>query len=252
MPWHNRRTSLLVSLVGLIVLTSEATSFVLDNLVVTNTLSSFLTSYALTYSENDFKSLNFSSSNLGFKAILGNAVFILAAAGVLSLLPESAFCFIRGTCKDRYGSYSYPGTIRQNYANYVRNGANQRIDENYDYDYSYDEDEFIEKMGLKSAKKSKREAESDYVDSSFLPAEHRQLGPEPRQRRRSPVIAALSELFFGNPIKRVSQSWRQVYQHYEDYWRFQLRNPGENYRHYLRFRRRQQAQNQAQARQGTE
>ena len=77
-PWHNRRTSLLVSLVGLIVLTSEATSFVLDNLVVTNTLSSFLTSYALTYSENDFKSLNFSSSNLGFKAILGNALFILA------------------------------------------------------------------------------------------------------------------------------------------------------------------------------
>ena len=115
-------------------------------------------------------------------------VFFFAAAGVLSLLPESAFCFIRGTCKDRYGSYSYPGTIRQNYANYVRNGANQRIDE-YDQDYMYyDDDEFIEKMGMKSAKKSKREAESpDYVDSSFLPAEHRALGPEPRQRRRSPV-----------------------------------------------------------------
>ena len=85
-PWHNRRTSLLVSLVGLIVLTSEATSFVLDNLVVTNTLSSFLTSYALTYSENDFKSLNFSSSNLGFKAILGNAVFILAGKTYFRLL----------------------------------------------------------------------------------------------------------------------------------------------------------------------
>ena len=108
------------------------------------------------------------------------------AAGVLSLLPESAFCFIRGTCKDRYGSYSYPYTLRQNYANYVRNGPNHRIDE-YD-DYYYD-DEFIEKMGLKMAKKSKREAEaeiSDYeVDASYLPAEHRQLGAGPRPRRRS-------------------------------------------------------------------
>ena len=125
---------------------------------------------------------------LNFFFLLIYHVCFFAAAGVLSLLPESAFCFIRGTCKDRYGSYSYPGTIRQNYANYVRNGANQRIDE-YDQDYMYyDDDEFIEKMGMKSAKKSKREAESpDYVDSSFLPAEHRALGPEPRQRRRSPV-----------------------------------------------------------------
>ena len=81
-PWLNRRT--LVSLVGLILLTSEATSFVLDNLVVTNTLSSFLTSYALTYSENDFKSLNFSSSSLGLKAILGNALFVLAGKTILN------------------------------------------------------------------------------------------------------------------------------------------------------------------------
>ena len=44
-------------------------------------------------------------------------------------------------------------------------------------------------------------------------------------------------------MRRVANSWKGVYQHYADYWRFQLQNPGENYRHYLRFRHRQQARN---------
>lgn len=56
-------------------------------------------------------------------------------------------------------------------------------------------------------------------------------------------------------MRRVADSWNSVYQHYADYWRFQLRNPGENYRHYLRFRRRQQARqngHHAQARSDSE
>ena len=120
------------------------------------------------------------------------------AAGVLSLLPESAFCSLRGTCKGGYGdrwgwgngAHGPPpnyGQHQSNYAAYVNKWKNQRID---DYEYYYDED--IENMDGTVAKKSKREAESEsdvensdyYNDASFLPAEHRQLGPQ-RPRRRS-------------------------------------------------------------------
>ena len=113
-------------------------------------------------------------------------------------MPESAFCSLRGTCKggggygDRWGGNGIPdpgyratGWHNQNYANYVKKWQNQRID---DYDYYYDED--MENMDGTVAKKSKREAESDaddadyYNDASYLPAEHRQLGPQ-RPRRRS-------------------------------------------------------------------
>ena len=118
------------------------------------------------------------------------------AAGVLSLLPESAFCKLRGTCQGGYGDRwwgngvpppnygSYP-QHQSNYAAYVNKWKNQRID---DYDYYYDED--VENMDGTEAKKSKREAESEdesndyYNDASFLPAEHRQLGAQ-RPRRRS-------------------------------------------------------------------
>ena len=52
-------------------------------------------------------------------------------------------------------------------------------------------------------------------------------------------MEALTEIFFGNPLRRMASSWGSVYQHYEDFWRFRLNNPGENYRHYLKHRRRQ-------------
>ena len=51
-------------------------------------------------------------------------------------------------------------------------------------------------------------------------------------------MQSLVELFFGNPIKRVANGWYDVYQHYGDYWRFRLRNPGQSYRRYLQARRR--------------
>ena len=60
---------------------------------------------------------------------------------------------------------------------------------------------------------------------------------------------SLVELFFGNPIKRVANGWYDVYQHYEDYWRFRLRNPGQSYRRYLKFRRRGQQNSHIQSRQ---
>ncbi len=46
-------------------------------------------------------------------------------------------------------------------------------------------------------------------------------------------MGALTEIFFGNPFRRMANSWYNVYQHYEDYWRFRLNNPGANYRHHL-------------------
>ena len=43
-------------------------------------------------------------------------------------------------------------------------------------------------------------------------------------------MAALSELIFGNPLRRMTKTWSDVYQHYEDFWRFRMNNPGANYR----------------------
>ena len=64
---------------------SLSTAF-LDNLVVSDTLSSLYSSYLLTYSDQDFKSLNYSSTSLGGKAILGNALFV--AGGKIDLFSK--------------------------------------------------------------------------------------------------------------------------------------------------------------------
>ena len=37
--------------------------------------------------------------------------------------------------------------------------------------------------------------------------------------------------FFKNPYFKT---WSDVYQHYEDFWKFRLANPGANYRHHLK------------------
>ena len=47
-------------------------------------------------------------------------------------------------------------------------------------------------------------------------------------------MAALSEIVFGNPLRRMTKTWSDVYQHYEDFWKFRLANPGANYRHHLK------------------
>ena len=47
-------------------------------------------------------------------------------------------------------------------------------------------------------------------------------------------MAALSEMIFGNPLRRMTKTWSDVYQHYEDFWKFRLANPGANYRHHLK------------------
>ena len=57
----------------------------LDNLVVSN-LNDLYTSYVLTYSENDFKSVNFSSSILGGKALIGNALFVVTGKKIVKYL----------------------------------------------------------------------------------------------------------------------------------------------------------------------
>ena len=63
-----------LSFIGVLLISSTSAAF-LDNLNVAN-LNNLYNSYLLTYTENDFKSLNFSSSVLGKKAIIGNALVI--------------------------------------------------------------------------------------------------------------------------------------------------------------------------------
>ncbi len=62
----------------------------------------------------------------------------------------------------------------------------------------------------------------------------------------------LADLFFGRPIRRVSNSWANLYDHYEEYWRFRLANgPDANFARYkakkrarLAHQRRRQQQQQ--------
>lgn len=237
MPWSvNHHTTL--SFIGVLIISSTSAAF-LDNLNVAN-LNNLYNSYLLTYTENDFKSLNFSSSILGKKAILGNAIVIAGAVALLSLLPDEAFCFIKGTCPPKGYPKSYGRPYDRYRAHWKNSHKRQYYDEPaYDY-YSYEEPDILKKTGLE-AKRSKRELEEDtarleYEDyptnEEYLPAEHRHID-YPQERRANPVMAALSEIIFGNPLRRMTKTWSNVYQHYEDFWRFRMNNPGANYRHHL-------------------
>jgi len=227
--------------IGALLLSSASAAF-LDNLVVAN-INDLYTSYLLSYTENDFKSLNFSSSILGGKAIVGNALIVaggyVLAVALLQLLPETAFCFIKGTCPPKYGKPAV-----RFYDNYRAHWKNQRQQQRREYDdidyYAYDEPAIVKKKGLE-AKRQKRESEDveyvEYNDHDYLPAEHRQSSQSNLAQNRqssNPIMAALSEIVFGNPLRRMTKTWSDVYQHYEDFWKFRLANPGANYRHHLK------------------
>merc|ERR1739844_233932 len=224
--------------IGALLLSSASAAF-LDNLVVAN-INDLYTSYLLSYTENDFKSLNFSSSILGGKAVLGNALVVAGAVALLSLLPEEAFCFIKGN----YAPKGYPKSYGKPYDRYRAHWKNkqqrQYEEPAFDY-YAYDEPAILKKTGLEAKRPKRDSAEEDtarteYEDyqtnQEFLPAEHRQLDFA-EEKQGSPIMTALSEMIFGNPLRRMTNSWRNVYQHYEDFWRFRLSNPGANYRHHL-------------------
>merc|ERR1711935_42688 len=221
--------------IGALLLSSASAAF-LDNLVVAN-INDLYTSYLLSYTENDFKSLNFSSSILGGKAIVFNTLIVAGAVGLLQLLPETAFCFIKGTCPPKYGK-----PAERFYDNYRAHWKNQRQQQRREYDdmdyYAYDEPAIVKKKGLE-AKRQKRESEDveyvEYADQDYLPAEHRQSANLAQNRQSSnPIMAALSEMVFGNPLRRMTKTRNNVYQHYEDFWKFRLANPGANYRHHLK------------------
>merc|ERR1712008_152168 len=221
--------------IGALLLSSASAAF-LDNLFVAN-INDLYTSYLLSYTENDFKSLNFSSSILGGKAIVFNTLIVAGAVGLLQLLPETAFCFIKGTCPPKYGKPAV-----RFYDNYRAHWKNQRQQQRREYDdidyYAYDEPAIVKKKGLE-AKRQKREPEDveyvEYADQDYLPAEHRQSANLAQNRQSSnPIMAALSEMVFGNPLRRMTKTWNNVYQHYEDFWKFRLANPGANYRHHLK------------------
>ena len=73
-PWSVNQRVTLSFIIGTLFVSCASASF-LDNLVVAN-INDLYTSYLLSYTEGDFKSLNFSSSVLGGKAILGNALVV--------------------------------------------------------------------------------------------------------------------------------------------------------------------------------
>lgn len=248
---HHHKAIVLLGLC-LLVNISESAPKNFDNLLVTNALTSAYSSYVYAFNPNDWKSVTFNTTDFAAKAFFGNFLMIASALAVFSLLPENAFCGIRGTCR---GNQGYAEHAYNRYQNRWRNKYRyrQRVDDDYE------EVEYIDRIGMppnvkeqksKKYQRSKRDVhysdydyndfDSDYVekDLSTLPAEHRLLPNERQSSRRNPIMEAMVELFFGNPVRRVAQGWGQVYQHYEDYWRFRLRNPGESYRRHLQRKRR--------------
>jgi len=237
-PTNHRVTVSLI--IGSLLLSSASAAF-LDNLVVAN-INDLYTSYLLSYTENDFKSLNFSSSILGGKAILGNAIMVAGAVALLSLLPEDAFCFFKGNCPPKgYGHGKSSERFYDRYRAHWKNKQQRREYEEPAFDYyAYDEPAILKKTGLE-AKREKRDSVEDTVEygdyqtnQEYLPAEHRQLDAVEERQSNNPIMAALSELIFGNPLRRMTNTWSNVYQHYEDFWKFRLANPGANYRHHLK------------------
>jgi len=221
-------------------------------------LSPFYPSAALTFDKSNFW-IRYNDTSFGKAATLANLFLVGSALAIFSLLPENAFCSLKGTC---YGGKPH---YQQRYENYVDKystnahlAAQYRTDDDEDYlNYPV---EYIDRMGLANKKRKhrpakrthyrrrhqKREAEAsaeadaqefgDYEyndhDLSTIPAEHRSSPVE--RAGRNPIMQSLVELFFGSPIRRVATGWYDVYQHYEDYWRFRLKNPGQSYRKYRR------------------
>lgn len=108
-------------------------------------------------------------------------IFSFSGIAILSFLPETSFCFLRGTCRTRVG----PGRF---YDSYRAHWKNHRRQPEYD-DYYYDsEPEFFQRKGMEAKQsKQKRDADYDYEDVALLPAEHRQLTPGGRPRRQNPM-----------------------------------------------------------------
>ena len=145
---------------------------------------------------------------------------LFSALAVMSLLPENAFCSLRGTCR---GGSGYAHNAYQNYQNRWR----QKYAKNYHRLDDYEDVEYVDRLGLseqmpqqsqeskkfakalrppkkphqRSFTRSKRDSPyySDYDDYNYddsayvgerdlssLPAEHRVL-PEERQGNRNPM-----------------------------------------------------------------
>lgn len=113
-------------------------------------------------------------------------IFLFSGLAVLSLLPETSFCFFRGNCRQKVGRGRFYDSYKQHWRNQQQQqqqGGEQhrRRPNDYYYDYyGYDEPEFLKKTGLENAKltRPKRDtaAYEDYdfeQDVSTFPAEHR-------------------------------------------------------------------------------
>ncbi len=116
---------------------------------------------------------------------------------ILSFLPETSFCFLRGNCRNRALNIG-PGRGRfyDTYRKHWRQQQNhhRRTSEDYYDDYYYDmeEPDILKKKGMEAKTRSKRDANYAYedyeeIDASILPAEHRQLTPAKDKQSRNPM-----------------------------------------------------------------
>ena len=122
-------------------------------------------------------------------------VFISGLA-LLSFLPESSFCFIRGNCRKRFGANFGDGKFYEHYTQHWKQQREQRRrqeeseqQEQFDY-YNYEEPEINKRQGLEARRPKRESAEGEdiyYDDTAALPAEHRQLTPAQSRQRKNPM-----------------------------------------------------------------
>lgn len=239
-----RASSSLVILCAALVLIGQVEANWGGGELITANLNNFYTSHVLNYSPGDFKAITFNGTAFEKAVILGNAVFVIGGIYMLSLLPETAFCQLKGTCRGGGYGYGYG-----QYANYYRRQEpfyNEIENPEY-FDYSESKRKArVHRRRHRPRRVFRRDVDeplNDLTPLEALPAEHRQV------QERPSFMRSVSQFIFGDPIRRISNGWSNLYQHYEDYWRFRLANGSKanfgKYKAQLRHRQRHRNQQQA-------
>merc|ERR1712141_536259 len=152
MPFRrNSKKALVLFGIGLFIISPTSAKYI-ENFLTSSDLNPFYPSAALTFDKSQFW-IRYNDTSFGKTATLANLFLVGSALAIFSLLPENAFCSLKGTC---YGGKPH---FQQRYENYVDKyatnahlAAQYRTDED-DSDYLNYPVEYIDRMGLANKRK---------------------------------------------------------------------------------------------------
>merc|ERR1711894_544774 len=136
MPLFRRNSKKALVLFGIfagLFINSTSAKYI-ENFVTSTDLNPFYPSAALTFDKSNFW-IRYNDTSFGKTATLANLFIVGSALAIFSLLPENAFCSLKGTC---YGGKPH---YQQRYEDYL----------NYPVEY-------IDRMGLANKKRKHRPA----------------------------------------------------------------------------------------------